>query len=232
MQILTRLNKIIAYSDNEYIPVGSTAVCAATGERYDDVLITNVDCVPTDIDAYEYHYINGKFVKGCPNSEIRETNYRKKLQFWVGKQEEYNALSEKDENIVYIVTDDNTLDNTLNSFDNRLDKVEVGVLLNSSNTPTSTVTISKAGLYAVTMETGGLANLNKVSGVISVPNLDVKTDAIFFQGDNGKGCFESCYVTYDNTKKYLECFCWAGLSGDIQRKNNAAFTDVRLLTRY
>ena len=64
MQILTRLNKIIAYSNCEYIPVGNSAVCPTNGTCYNDALIVNVDYVPTDIDQYEYYYIDGKFIKG------------------------------------------------------------------------------------------------------------------------------------------------------------------------
>lgn len=64
MQILTRLNKVVAYSENGYTPIGNSAVCMATGESYDNALIVVVECVPTDIDQYEYHYMDGKFVKG------------------------------------------------------------------------------------------------------------------------------------------------------------------------
>lgn len=66
MQILTRLNKVIAYSETGYIPVGNTAICIATNDCYDDALIVDVDCVPTDIDKSDYYYINGRFVKGSP----------------------------------------------------------------------------------------------------------------------------------------------------------------------
>lgn len=110
MQILTRYNKVIAYSSNNYIPVGSTAICAITGERYDDVLITNVDCVPTDIDMYEYYYVNGKFIKGCSNSEIRETNSYEKLRFWVGETTEFKESAPKEGFTVHIFTDDDTLE--------------------------------------------------------------------------------------------------------------------------
>lgn len=64
MQILTRLNKVIAYSEYGYTPVGDSAICSKTNECYNNALIVNVDCVPTDIDLYEYYYVNGKLVKG------------------------------------------------------------------------------------------------------------------------------------------------------------------------
>lgn len=73
MQILTRLNQVIAYSNYNYIPIGNTAVCAKTKECYDDVLITEVDCVPTDINKYEYYYIDGKFIKGYPKTIVDST---------------------------------------------------------------------------------------------------------------------------------------------------------------
>lgn len=64
MQILTRLNKVIAYDEQGYIPVGNSAVCITSQECYIDALISTVDCLPTDIEQYEYHYIDGKFIKG------------------------------------------------------------------------------------------------------------------------------------------------------------------------
>lgn len=71
MQVLTRYNKVIAYNENGYTPVGTSAICAVTNTCYHDVLIVNVDCVPTDIDSCEYYYINGKFVKG-DDSAVRD----------------------------------------------------------------------------------------------------------------------------------------------------------------
>lgn len=110
MQILTRFNKVIAYSKYDYIPIGNSAVCAATNESYDDVLIVTVDCIPTDIDYYDYYYVNGRFIKGDSNSVIREINKRKKLQFFIGTKEEYNALPEetRTQGLFAIFTDDNT----------------------------------------------------------------------------------------------------------------------------
>lgn len=106
MYILTRLNEIIAYNTHGYIPVGNTAICPTSGECYDDALIVSVDCVPTDIDFYDYHYIDGKFVKGKAKSEVREINNNKRLDFWVGTQAEYDALTQKADNCFYIITDD------------------------------------------------------------------------------------------------------------------------------
>lgn len=110
MQILTRLNKVVAYSTYDFIPVGNAAICAATNERFDDVIIVTVDCVPTDIDHYDYYYINGKFLKEGSNSTIREINGHKKLRFWVGTKEKFSALSEeikKQENLLTLFTDPN-----------------------------------------------------------------------------------------------------------------------------
>jgi hypothetical protein len=107
MQILTRFNKVIAYNEYGYTPVGNSAICAVTGECHHDVLIVTVDYVPTDIDYYDYYYINGKFIKGSSNSIIVETNKRKKLQFWVGTQMEYAELSPEDRRDLFaIITDD------------------------------------------------------------------------------------------------------------------------------
>lgn len=117
MQILTRLNQVIAYSTHDYIPVGNTAVCPVTGERYDDAHIVSVDCVPTDIDCYNYHYIDGKFVKGYSKFELRETNRCKHLFFWVGTQAEYDVLPEKLENCFYIITDDKSEKDLMEAID-------------------------------------------------------------------------------------------------------------------
>jgi hypothetical protein len=78
MQILTRLNKVIAYSEHEYIPVGNSAVCPTSGECHNDALITTVDYVPTDIDKFEYYYIGGKFIKGSANPEPLNTTLKGK----------------------------------------------------------------------------------------------------------------------------------------------------------
>lgn len=111
MQILTRLNKVIAHSEFEYIPVGNSAVCPVTGECYDDALITTVDCVPTDIDQYEYHYIDNRFIKGGVSvvAQIREQNSGANLTFWVGTTAQYNALAEIVDNCFYIITDDTSI---------------------------------------------------------------------------------------------------------------------------
>lgn len=73
MQVLTRFNKVIAYNENGYVPVGGSAVCVATNECYCDALIVEVDCVPTDIDMYDYYYIDGKFVKGGTKPRLNES---------------------------------------------------------------------------------------------------------------------------------------------------------------
>ena len=43
-------------------------------------------------------------------TKIKERNQNKQLQFWVGKQSEYEAIPTKDENTFYIVTDDSSFD--------------------------------------------------------------------------------------------------------------------------
>lgn len=111
MQILTRFNKVIAYSPYGYTPVGNSAICAVTNECYDDALIVTVERIPTDIDRYDYYYINGKFIKGSPNSVLREANNYNKLQLWVGTQAEYNALKDEEKtNLFALITDDTTYD--------------------------------------------------------------------------------------------------------------------------
>lgn len=128
MQILTRLNKVIAHSEYGFTPVGNSAICAATHECYDDALIVEVDCVPTDIDRYDYYYVNGKFIKGDSNSTIRETHKRGKLQFWVGTKEEYLALTDEERNNLYaIITDDTTkedIDKRITNLTERVAKLE------------------------------------------------------------------------------------------------------------
>lgn len=90
MRILTRLNKVVAYSDQTYIPIGNSALCAITGECYDNVLITKVDYVPTDIDKYEYYYIDGQFIKG---SSRYASEFGKVL--WQGSASQLHTLTVK-----------------------------------------------------------------------------------------------------------------------------------------
>lgn len=105
MQILTRFNKVIAYSPSGYTPVGNSAICAVTNDCYHDVLIVNVDCVPTDINHYEYYYVDGKFIKGCSKTEFVETNKYDTMRRWVGTQAEYDAIEVKDIKTFYYITD-------------------------------------------------------------------------------------------------------------------------------
>jgi hypothetical protein len=118
MQILTRLNKVIAYSEYGYIPVGNSAICAVTNECHHDALIVTVDCVPTDIDQYDYYYINGKFVKGNAGSITTiKTITGAALRFFVGTHDEYGQLTEKEkENLFAIITDDTTKENILTTL--------------------------------------------------------------------------------------------------------------------
>lgn len=106
MQILTRLNKVIAYSEHGFIPVGNSAICAASRTCHDDVLITTVECIPTDIDRYNYYYIDGKFVKEGSSCVIKEVNNYSELRFWAGTRDEYMALPDKEKiNLYAIITD-------------------------------------------------------------------------------------------------------------------------------
>jgi hypothetical protein len=63
--------------------------------------------LPTDIDCYDYYYINGEFVKGDINSKIREINCNEKMQFWVGTQKQYDAIPAEEivKDCVYITID-------------------------------------------------------------------------------------------------------------------------------
>lgn len=200
MQILTRLNKIIAYNTNGYIPVGNVAVCAATGERYDDVLITNVDCVPTDIDKYEYYYIDGKFIKGCSNSEIRETNAQEKLQFWVGTTAEYEALSKTEENTLYILSDSalvKELTEGADDYEQFKDNILSGVetvgkakvladIAVAKFAGTYSVPISKTGIYIAQFEAVDKTNASQTyyyTGIICVPDINKYAFGIGNKGD-------------------------------------------------
>lgn len=100
MQILTRLNKVIAYSEQGYVPVGNSALCVGTKKCYDDVLITDVDCVPTDIAKCEYYYIDGKFFKGATvkkrliwDGELEPPTENSLSWIDIDKIDEYDLLS-------------------------------------------------------------------------------------------------------------------------------------------
>lgn len=63
MYIALRHNKVVHYSQNAYDRVGSTLVCEAEGISIDSATMAQVDAVPTDIDEYDYYYIEGNFIK-------------------------------------------------------------------------------------------------------------------------------------------------------------------------
>lgn len=50
-------------------------------------------------------------------TKVKEQNKNKQLQLWVGTEAEYNAIATKDQNTLYIKTDDSTLENLEQQYD-------------------------------------------------------------------------------------------------------------------
>ena len=222
MQILTRLNKVIAYSEQGYIPVGNSAVCVATQECYNDALIVTVDCVPTDIDSYNYYYINGKFIKEGSNSVIREVNHHSELQFWVGTQEEYAKLtSDEKQGLFAIITNDTTkatLDAAIKALQDTVNGIKIGtvsagvaetaikargLVLAHSVTPGATIT--QTGLYLVVYGTTGVTPAQRFTAHVYVDNL---ANSCFGNGDGvmytaSEGTFTATKAGHTILKVYL-----------------------------
>lgn len=63
MYIVLRHNKILDYCEEKYICVGPTVICQSKEIAFDCATFVEVDSVPTDINQYDYFYIEGNFVK-------------------------------------------------------------------------------------------------------------------------------------------------------------------------
>ena len=73
MQIVISNNRVIAHG-GEYIAMGGTVICEATGKAYQNATVAEVDCVPCDIDLVGYEYCAGTFVPCAPYG-IEEDGY-------------------------------------------------------------------------------------------------------------------------------------------------------------
>jgi hypothetical protein len=56
--------------------------------------------------------------EGAFITKIRELNANKDLQFWIGTQAEYNAISPKAKNVLYIISDDNHKEEIIEGIEN------------------------------------------------------------------------------------------------------------------
>lgn len=63
MQIAVRHGKVIDYCKDVYICIDCVAINNTSRKAFDDCHVYNVQSIPTDIDDYDYYYINGKFIK-------------------------------------------------------------------------------------------------------------------------------------------------------------------------
>lgn len=232
MQILTRLNKVIAYSEQGYIPVGNSAVCVATQECHNDALIVTVDCVPTDIDSYNYYYINGKFIKEGPNSVIREVNHHDELWFWVGTQEEYAKLTDHEKQGLFaIITNDTTkegIENSIAELQTKFDGLENGstvvgnankaTVLNPNSTSNVggtdyTKKITETGVYIVVCEGG--------SCVIAIKELNVLTYGSSFHelsSGNSTPSPSNPFTARYNVYGYVDVFGYNGTDTVINKR--------------
>lgn len=111
--------------------------CKFEGMTKEQILTAIMQAVETG----EIHDIDSGFVR-----TIKEINHQKGLRFWVGTTAEFNALPEKENNVLYIKTDDTSEQDILNQFEklNQLESIfshtnvtrmHVTVSANSSNCP-------------------------------------------------------------------------------------------------
>ncbi len=79
---------------------------------------------------------------------VFEKNNNSRLKFWIGTEDEYKSLTEKEDNCLYITTDDSnqTVVDRVNNFNKVLYEDETGVKLSSFNCD-----CSKHSVFAVTV---------------------------------------------------------------------------------
>lgn len=132
MQIITRHNKVIGYSNDGYVSVGSTAICLTSNKAYESVEISNVDCVPTDINVFDYYYIDGKFIKEDTKANICGT-VTSQLDSYAEVFEWNDGNTAKEDRTGYFVTIEKTQTSTV-------------ISKASSNSKVFGVTVDKPGI--------------------------------------------------------------------------------------
>lgn len=96
MQIIIRHNKVIDYCEEGYLCMGATAICESKGVAFDACTIATVADLPSDINDYDYFYINGKFVKEGLKSANNQHNHN---DIYFSKQETEKLVEDAVANI-------------------------------------------------------------------------------------------------------------------------------------
>lgn len=79
MYIAVRGNKVLDYSKHAYVCVGPTLVSPSKGISFDSATAVSLspNCqIPTDIDEFDYYYVENKFVKG----DFKVANLKKDIE--------------------------------------------------------------------------------------------------------------------------------------------------------
>ena len=74
-------------------------------------------------------------------TKIKESNRNKQLAIWAGTEAEFNAIETKDQNTLYIKTDDSTveaIEEALTEYNQRLDELRDSIFFNIGDTGTLT----------------------------------------------------------------------------------------------
>ena len=84
-------------------------------------------------------------------SKIKEINHGNQLRFWIGTQAEYNAIATHENNVLYIISDDNSKEEIVAAIENLAETVSgIQDVLTFDNVPTenSTNLVRSGGIYS------------------------------------------------------------------------------------
>jgi hypothetical protein len=100
------------------------------------------ECERAIADANNVAVQYNAMVENSGVASIMERNSGAPMSFWVGTQAEYDALTDKDESRLYIISDDDDLNGITNLFDNETDFNKKPILFNTGYACTDTERIA------------------------------------------------------------------------------------------
>ena len=141
-------NKVYVLDDgaNQYEAMTKEQVLTAITQAVNDGTISNIDA---------------GFI-----TKIQEMNKKGVLKWWVGTQAEFNAISEKDADTLYLFTDDPLYQDILDNFNSLESKINAGNVVDTD------------------LETR-IQLLNKRSKLIATTDRKIITDAILYKKETG-----------------------------------------------
>lgn len=113
-------------------------------------------------------------------SQIREINHNANISFWIGTQAEYNAISQREENVIYIISDDTSKEELIADVEalaQTVDGIQTAVTTAASDIAAVDEAIDDLAAETTDLETAidGLeANMTTISG--SVDDLEDDID--------------------------------------------------------